>query len=91
MSDTPDPLGHKPKEEPPGPENSGTERSVESKNESGPKRLGGSFLNGIAEGVGTAVGALLVAAIIAGLVAGGVISETQNGPHQGGGAAVTSC
>ncbi|MFJ3861554.1 hypothetical protein ACIPRL_35675 [Streptomyces sp. NPDC090085] len=91
MPDKPNPLGHEAEGDPPDLENSGAERSVEPRNESGPKRLGGSFLDGVAEGVGTVVGTLLASAIIAGLVAGGVISGTQNGPHREGGAAVTTC
>ncbi|MCX4657584.1 hypothetical protein OG249_37645 [Streptomyces microflavus] len=90
MSTTPNPHGHETAGEPE-PEESGAGQSAGNGND-GPQRLGGRFFNGVAEGAGQTVGilltGLLVTGLVAGLAAGGVIAETQNGPHQGGGAAV---
>ncbi|MGW6535405.1 hypothetical protein ACWGBV_03590 [Streptomyces sp. NPDC055051] len=89
MTKNPTRPGREPEDESE-PEKSGPERSAENE-DNGPKRLGGHFLNGVAEGVGQAVGVALAGFLIAGLVAGGVIAETQSGPHQEGGAAVNNC
>ncbi|MBV7249203.1 hypothetical protein [Streptomyces sp. MW-W600-10] len=82
-----DPDGSKPKEKP-APEQSGAKRPTEQdKSES----AGRNFIRGMAEGAGTVLGTTLASAVIIGVTAVGgvVIAETQGGPHQEGGAAVS--
>jgi hypothetical protein len=65
------------------PEKSGQGRSEE--NDSGSERPGKRFLAGMAEGIGQTLGIALAGLLITGLAAG-VVTGTQNGPHQEGGA-----
>ncbi|WP_030089271.1 hypothetical protein [Streptomyces baarnensis] len=87
MGKTLDPDGSEP-EEKPAPEQSGAEQPTEQdKSES----AGQHFIRGMVEGAGTVLGTTLASAVIIGLTAVGgvVIAETQGGPHQEGGAAVS--
>lgn len=83
MGTTLSPAGQEPEGEPE-PEQSGAGRP---NSHDRPESAGRSFRRGMAEGAGQVVGNALASVLIIGLVTGGVIAETQNGPHQEGGAA----
>lgn len=85
MGTTLNPDGSEP-EGKPEPEQSGAGQPTE---QGRSESVGGSFARGMAGGAGTVLGTALASAVIVGLTAGGVIAETQGGPHQEGGAAVS--
>lgn len=87
MSTLPIPPDGEP-EDPPEPEESGTERPADT---TGPGH-GARFLAGLADGFGNAVGVSLAGVMMAFLLSASGITETQNGPHhEGGAASVTRC
>lgn len=85
MGTTLDPDGCEPDGES-GPEQSGTGRPTEQHRS---ESVGKSFARGMAGGAGTVLGTALASAAVIGMAAGGVMVETQGGPHQDGGAAVS--
>ncbi|MFC8790810.1 hypothetical protein [Streptomyces cinereoruber] len=82
--------GHEPEERPepedPGPEQS-AEQQCDGTGKGSWRHFSSGFAGGVGQALGVAFGGLLLA--ISGFAAGEVAAEMQNGPHQGGRAAVS--